>query len=116
MLTKVQSSALHFIATYTSEHKGCSPSHDDIRRHLGLASKSGVTRVLKGLEQRGFVRRNPYQARSLEVVRLPIEPHPSSYEQALAALVASIAAAPEPCRQALTDRAIKTLTPNGEHA
>ncbi len=38
---------------------------------LGLKSKSGIHRLITGLEERGFVRRLPHRARALEVIRLP---------------------------------------------
>jgi repressor LexA len=38
---------------------------------LGLRSKSGIHRLMTGLEERGFIRRLPHRARALEVVRLP---------------------------------------------
>jgi repressor LexA len=37
---------------------------------LGLKSKSGIHRLITGLEERGFVRRLPHRARALEIVRL----------------------------------------------
>ncbi len=37
---------------------------------LGLKSKSGVHRLITGLEERGFIRRLPHRARALEVTRL----------------------------------------------
>ena len=38
---------------------------------LGLKSKSGIHRLITGLEERGFIRRLPHRARALEVLRLP---------------------------------------------
>jgi repressor LexA len=38
---------------------------------LDLRSKSGIHRLIKALEERGFIRRLPNRARALEVVRLP---------------------------------------------
>jgi repressor LexA len=38
---------------------------------LDLRSKSGVHRLITGLEERGFIRRLPHRARALEVLRLP---------------------------------------------
>jgi repressor LexA len=38
---------------------------------LQLKSKSGIHRLISGLEERGFIRRLPHRARALEVLRLP---------------------------------------------
>jgi repressor LexA len=38
---------------------------------LDLKSKSGIHRLITGLEERGFIRRLPHRARALEVLKLP---------------------------------------------
>ena len=38
---------------------------------LDLKSKSGIHRLITGLEERGFIRRLPHRARALEILRLP---------------------------------------------
>jgi repressor LexA len=38
---------------------------------LDLKSKSGIHRLITGLEERGFLRRLPHRARALEVLRMP---------------------------------------------
>ncbi len=40
---------------------------------LHLKSKSGIHRLVGGLEERGFIRRLPHRARALEVTKLPEE-------------------------------------------
>ncbi len=40
---------------------------------LNLRSKSGIHRLISGLEERGFIRRLPHRARALEVLKLPEE-------------------------------------------
>src|SRR5215469_342652 len=52
---------------------GVSPSFDEMKDALHLKSKSGIHRLVSGLEERGFIRRLPHRARALEVVRLPEE-------------------------------------------
>jgi repressor LexA len=42
-----------------------SPSYDEMKEALGLASKAGVHRMLVALEERGFVKRLPHRARSV---------------------------------------------------
>lgn len=66
--TSRQQDALRFIAGYQEAHDGISPTHAHIRDALGLASKSGVVRVLDALENRGCIRRLRYRQRAIEVV------------------------------------------------
>ena len=49
-----------------------SPTFDEMAAAIGLKSKSGIARLLDGLEERGFVQRHPQRARSIHVLRLPI--------------------------------------------
>jgi len=51
--------------------KGVPPSFDEMKDALGLKSKSGIHRLITGLEERGFIRRLPHRARAIEVLRLP---------------------------------------------
>lgn len=71
MLTQQQSQLLGFIEGYQSEHGGASPSFEDMKAALSLKSKSGVHRILAGLEERGFIRRMRYRNRAIEVIRHP---------------------------------------------
>ncbi len=70
MLTKKQYELLEFINLRLHE-AGISPSFDEMKDALGLRSKSGIHRLITGLEERGFVRRLPHRARALEVLRVP---------------------------------------------
>lgn len=70
MLTKKQHELLHFINRRLADD-GIPPSFDEMKAALGLRSKSGIHRLITGLEERGFIRRMPHRARALEVVRLP---------------------------------------------
>ena len=45
---------------------GWSPSFDEMKEALALKSKSGIHRLITGLEERGFIRRLPHRARALE--------------------------------------------------
>lgn len=69
MLTRKQRELLQFIQDRLGE-TGVSPSFDEMKDALGLKSKSGVHRLITGLEERGFIRRLPHRARALEVMRL----------------------------------------------
>ena len=70
MLTKKQYELLVFIDKHLNAG-GISPSFDEMKDALGLRSKSGIHRLITGLEERGFIRRLPHRARALEVLRLP---------------------------------------------
>lgn len=70
MLTKKQYDLLLFINRRLKE-RGVAPSFDEMKEALGLRSKSGIHRLMTGLEERGFIRRLPHRARALEVIRLP---------------------------------------------
>ncbi|MFQ5970700.1 MAG: transcriptional repressor LexA [Alphaproteobacteria bacterium] len=70
MLTRKQYELLVYINQYLSEN-GVSPSFDEMKDALGLRSKSGIHRLITGLEEREFIKRLPHRARALEVLRLP---------------------------------------------
>ncbi len=70
MLTRKQHELLMFIHERIKE-SGVSPSFDEMKDALDLASKSGIHRLITALEERGFLRRLPHRARALEVVKMP---------------------------------------------
>jgi repressor LexA len=70
MLTKKQHQLLLLI-NHRLADDGVPPSFEEMKLALGLRSKSGVHRLITGLEERGFIRRIPHRARALEVLRLP---------------------------------------------
>lgn len=76
-MTPVQQRALAFIGGYISI-QGFSPTYDEIKDALGIASKSGVCRLVKALERLGKLRRTPNAYRSLEVVERPRRSTPDS--------------------------------------
>jgi len=72
MLTKKQ----HELLMYINQRllaTGVAPSFDEMKDALNLRSKSGIHRLISGLEERGFIRRLPHRARALEVTKLPEE-------------------------------------------
>ena len=56
MLTRKQSELLAYLSDHMQRHD-VPPSFDEMRDALGLASKSGVHRLVSGLEERGYIRR-----------------------------------------------------------
>lgn len=78
MLTQRQHQLLQFIDRYLGD-RGVPPSFEEMRDALKLKSKSGIHRLITGLEERGYIRRLAYRARALEVVR---PPNPTRAERA----------------------------------
>ena len=68
MLTQKQSELLAFLTSHMAEHD-VPPSFDEMRDALGLASKSGIHRLVSGLEERGYIRRLANRARAIEILR-----------------------------------------------
>jgi len=69
MLTRKQSELLNFLKRHMQTHD-VPPSFDEMRDALGLASKSGVHRLVSGLEERGYIRRLANRARAIEILPL----------------------------------------------
>lgn len=70
MLTKKQYELLRLIEAKLKEN-GVPPSFEEMKNAVGLKSKSGIHRLITGLEERGFIRRLPNKARAIEILRLP---------------------------------------------
>lgn len=60
MLTRKQYELLMFIHGRLQD-SGVSPSFDEMKEALDLKSKSGIHRLITGLEERGFIRRLPHR-------------------------------------------------------
>ncbi|WP_438996709.1 transcriptional repressor LexA [Candidatus Puniceispirillum sp.] len=88
MLTRKQSELLDYLTTHLATHD-VPPSFDEMRNALGLASKSGIHRLVSGLEERGYIRRLPNRARAIEILRPAGEP--SAIANAVAAAADIIA-------------------------
>lgn len=67
-LTPAEGSMLTMLKGYLNGHGGVSPSYEEIRRGLGLKSKSGVARLITSLERKGHIRRLAYRSRSISIV------------------------------------------------
>ena len=68
MLTRKQSELLTYLSDHIKQHD-VPPSFDEMRDALGLASKSGVHRLVSGLEERGYIRRLANRARAIEILK-----------------------------------------------
>ncbi len=74
MLTPKQQELLLYI-NHRLTSDGISPSFEEMKDAVGIRSKSGIHRMIKALEERRFLRRLPYRARALEVLKMPPGPH-----------------------------------------
>lgn len=86
MLTRKQRDLLLFIHERMSEGD-IAPSFEEMKDALGLKSKSGIHRLISGLEERGYLERLPHRARALEVKKLPEGYRPDGTDQSTAANV-----------------------------
>src|ERR1700675_1371161 len=77
MLTRKQAELLRFIHERLKE-AGVPPSFDEMKDALDLRSKSGIHRLIKALEERGFIKRLPNRARAIEVLRMPDSTTPAA--------------------------------------
>ena len=70
MLTAKQNELLTYLIQRI-EKTGISPSYQEICNKLSLKSKSGIHRIVKGLEERGYIKHLENKARSLFPVKRP---------------------------------------------
>lgn len=73
MLTEKQRELLDYIDSQILSTGVC-PTFDEMCVAIGLKSKSGIHRLVVGLEERGYLRRLPNHKRALEVVRSSSSP------------------------------------------
>ena len=106
MLTTKQRELLMFIHERIKE-TGVSPSFDEMKEALDLASKSGIHRLITALEERGFLRRLAHRARALEVIKLPDQATTSAPPRGRQTFVPQVVEgtrpAPETSRAAVND-------------
>ena len=75
-LTPRQRSLHVFIADYIAREYHA-PSYEQMKRHMGLRSKSGIHRLVVSLEERGAIRRLRGRARAIEVIEQPQSDEPA---------------------------------------
>ena len=68
MLTKKQLELLIFLEEKMN-NSIIPPSFEEMKVALNLKSKSGIHRLISALEERGFLRRLPHRARSIEILK-----------------------------------------------
>ena len=70
MLTKKQHELLLFLQERISQ-TGVTPSFEEMKNRVGLKSKSGIHRLVSALEDRGFIKKLPFKARAIEILKSP---------------------------------------------
>lgn len=66
-ITKKQQAVLDFLQDYMEEN-GVSPSYREIMNGLGLSSVSAVAEHVDNLVAKGIIKKNPGEARTLEIL------------------------------------------------
>lgn len=66
-LTERQAELLAFIKIFRDRH-GCTPTISEMRDGLKMSARSGIHRLVLGLEERGHIRRIPHRARCITLV------------------------------------------------
>ena len=95
MLTKKQRELLIFLEQRVQQD-GIAPSFEEMKNALGLKSKSGIHRLISGLEERGYIERLPHRARAIDILKsadagAPLASAPPAHVvEAIAADVTSI--------------------------
>ena len=80
MLTKKQHELLLFLEERISQ-SGVTPSFEEMKNKVGLKSKSGIHRLISALEDRGFIKKLPFKARAIEILKSPnIKSKPSGHK------------------------------------
>ena len=70
MLTNKQNQLLNFLILRI-EKDGVSPSYEEICLELNLKSKSGIHRIVKALEERGYIEHLENKARAIAPTKYP---------------------------------------------
>lgn len=65
--TEVQRQVYDFVVAYSLDHGGLTPTYQEIMEFMGLRSKSGVARILRGLRDRGLIDIMHHKHRCIEI-------------------------------------------------
>ena len=61
----------------TIDATGVAPTFAEMCAAVGLKSTSGITRILAGLERRGYIKRTPKLPRAIDILKRVPEPPPA---------------------------------------
>src|ERR1700733_4333438 len=65
-LTQRQDGIYQFLLDQRDQYGAC-PTQEEIRQHFGFKSQNSVCEHLRLLEKKGFIKRNPGKARSIQL-------------------------------------------------
>ena len=68
MLTKRQLKLYNFLKVHFKKNK-IMPSFDEILLFMNMKSKAQAFQMLGYLEYKGYIKRNPHQARSIQITK-----------------------------------------------
>lgn len=68
MLTKRQYQLFKFLKSYAKENK-VMPSFEEMMEHMNIKSKSGIFQMLGYIEWKGYIKKHPFQARAIQIIR-----------------------------------------------
>ncbi len=68
MLTKRQLQLYNFLKVHFKKNK-IMPSFDEILLFMNMKSKAQAFQMLGYLEYKGYIKRNPHQARAIEITK-----------------------------------------------
>ena len=72
-MTHLERQLLRFIEQYLADYDGVAPTLAEMASAVGVASKSSVHRLLKVLERRGLICREPNHARATRLVQAEVD-------------------------------------------
>lgn len=67
-LTPQQDKLLRFIEASIEESR-IAPSFESMKAHLGINSSNSITKLLRGLQERGYIDRQPNRSRAITLPR-----------------------------------------------
>ena len=70
-MTPAQHRLLNYIIQYQSDFFGVSPSYEEMKDAMGVASKSGIHRLLTALQEAGYIQKPKNRARRIYVLCQP---------------------------------------------
>ncbi len=78
-LTEAQRDCLAILQELTDQNGGIAPSLEEIAHELDLQSRSGAIHLLAGLDERGWITRDPGKPLSIRILRRVALPEESEF-------------------------------------
>lgn len=116
-VTPKQKEVLNFVRAYIVGHDGVSPSFREIADAVRVHSKSGISRLVRGLEERGHLRTVPNRRRSLQLVeQISLRALPDDLRKRVLAYAARAGKDPDDVVRWCVARSLDALDKQGEAA